>query len=341
MPISINTWCLVLLSAFSGIAVLYFGQDVLVPIVSAFLLGIVMTPLSDFWDRLRVPTALASLLSVALALAILFVLILLIEPYVTHVINQAPLIRDEVRETVDEARRLLRGLEEISADVAAAIDADPAATAEDAAMAVPSITDALFYAPQVLAQLLIFAGTLYFFLLTRSSVYGWLNRTFTWLQEADLRRAAGQVSRYVLTISAINFTFGVLVSIVMQIIGMPSPVIWGLLAFVLNFILYLGPVFLFVTLLITGIVVFEGAASFLPAAIYIAMNATEAQFVTPTLVGRSLSVNPLLVFLSLVFWLWLWGPVGGIIAIPMLIWTLTVAQGLPAQAISAGTPGRA
>jgi predicted PurR-regulated permease PerM len=69
------------------------------------------------------------------------------------------------------------------------------------------------------------------------------------------------------------------------------------------------------------------------------MNAIEAQFVTPTLVGKSLSVNPLLVFVSLVFWLWLWGPIGGIIAIPLLIWTLTVVQGFSDQVISDGTPG--
>ena len=98
--------------------------------------------------------------------------------------------------------------------------------------------------------------------------------------------------------------------------------LWGLAAFLLNFVLYLGPVVFAFALFIGGIVQFEGAISFLPAALYVAMNLTEGQFVTPALVGRHMKVNPLLVFLSLVFWLWLWGPIGGVVAIPFLVWTL-------------------
>lgn len=101
---------------------------------------------------------------------------------------------------------------------------------------------------------------------------------------------------------------------------------WGLLAFLVNFILYLGPAMLALALLIAGLITFDGAYGLLPAALYLAMNATEGEFVTFVLVGRSMSVNPLLVFFSLVFWLWLWGPVGGFIAIPGLIWFMVVAK---------------
>ena len=79
-------------------------------------------------------------------------------------------------------------------------------------------------------------------------------------------------------------------------------------------------------LLIADLITFDGAYGFLPAALYLAMNATEGQFVTFVLVGRSMSVNPLLIFFSLVFWLWLWGPVGGFIAIPRLIWFTVVTK---------------
>ena len=340
---TINTICLIALATVFTFAALHQAKTFFAPILSAFLLGIVMTPLSDFWHRLRIPEAVAAFLSVLLALVFISGLLLLLEPYITEVISRAPIIQAELRETVEEVRRLLRGLEKISDDVAAAIEPDSANNGEESqSMAIPSLTDALLYAPQFFAQFLIFSGTLYFFLLARNSVYEWLSGSVAALAKRDLRHAASQVSRYVLTISAINFSFGTLVAIVMYLIGMPSPVVWGLLAFLLNFVLYLGPTLLIVMLTVTGIVVFDGAVSFLPPAVYIAMNATEAQFVTPTLVGKSLSVNPLLVFLSLVFWLWLWGPIGGIIAIPLLIWTISVVQGLNSdQAISAGTPGRA
>ncbi|MEL7211353.1 MAG: AI-2E family transporter [Pseudomonadota bacterium] len=341
MRLNLNTCCLVILTALVTLAALHQAKDLVAPILAAFLLGIVMTPLSDLWDRLRLPASAAAFLSVLLALAAIFMLLLLLEPYISQAIRQGPIIQAELRETVEELRRVLRGLEQISGDMAAAIEPNAATTTEEESMELPSLTDALFYAPQFLAQFLIFTGTLYFFLLARNAVYEWLSQNIAALGKSDLRRAAKQVSRYVLTISAINFTFGTLVAIVMHLIGMPSPIVWGLLAFLLNFILYLGPALLVVMLTVTGIVVFDGALSFLPPAIYLAMNATEAQFVTPTLVGKSLAVNPLLVFLSLVFWLWLWGPVGGIIAIPLLIWTLTLINDVRGQAISEGTPGRA
>ncbi|WP_342069849.1 AI-2E family transporter [Yoonia algicola] len=341
MRSSINSLCLVAIAVVLVFATLYQAKALFAPVLSAALLGVVLTPLSELWDKLRIPSAIAAFLSVSLAVAAIFVIFLLLEPYISKVISQAPVIQAELRETVDEVRRILQGLERISDDMSAAIEPNPVENGEDeGSVPLPSVADALFYAPQFLAQFLIFTGTLYFFLLARNTVYEWLSHSISALGKRDLRRAASQVSRYVLTISAINLCFGALVTVAMQVIGMPSPIVWGMLAFLLNFILYLGPIVLIAMLTVTGIVVFDGAASFLPPAIYIAMNATEAQFVTPTLVGRSLSVNPLLVFLSLVFWLWLWGPIGGIIAIPLLIWTLTVVQGMNGQAISDGTPGK-
>lgn len=342
MRSSMNTFSLAVIATIAVFTALYFAKALLAPVVAAFVLGIVMTPLSELMDKLRIPLAVGAFLSVLLAIFAILAIIFLLEPYVSQVLAKAPIIQAELRETLLELRRLLSGLQRISNDMAAAIEPDQAGAAEvDEPMGLPSLTDALFYAPQFLGQFLIFAGTLYFFVMARNSVYDWLSSNFTALAKRDLRNAAKQVSRYVLTISTINFGFGVCVAVVMHLIGMPSPVVWGLLAFLLNYLLYLGPATLAVILLITGIVVFDGAASFLPPAIYIAMNATEAQFVTPTLVGKSLSVNPLMVFLAFVFGLGLWGPIGGIIAMPLLTWTLTVFKSVNTQAISGGTPGSA
>ncbi|RLJ51649.1 putative PurR-regulated permease PerM [Litoreibacter meonggei] len=337
--LSLQTTCLVLLTTISVFTVLHYTKDIFAPVFAALLLGIVLTPLSDFWIRLRIPPALAALISTSLSLMSIMILLLLIEPYITQAINKAPIIWYELRETIDEFKRMLRGLERMSEDVADAIE-PTSGEAEKAPAILPSVTDALFYAPKFAAQFMMFTGTLYFFLMAQNSIYAWVGQTFSEFGEEDLRHAGSQVARYVVTISAINLGFGVLVTLAMQLLGMPSPVLWGVLAFTLNFVLYLGPIALVCALLVTGIVVFDGVESFVPAALYLAMNATEAQFVTPTLVGRSLSVNPLLVFLSLVFWLWLWGPIGGIIAIPILIWSMSVFQSAYGQTISSGTPGK-
>lgn len=329
--------CIAILGIIAVFAVLKQSKDLFAPVISALLLGVVLTPLSDFWDRLRLPQALAALLSVLVAMSAILFLLLMIEPYITQAINRAPIIWNELRGTIDALKSTLRGLEKMSEDVSAAIEPSKGAEAQDPAV-LPSVTDALFYAPQFAAQVMIFTGTLYFFLLARNASYDWIDRQFPGFGKVELRHAGQQVARYVLTISAINFGLGCLVALVMQLLGMPSPILWGVLAFVLNYIVYLGPIALIAALLVTGIVVFDGAASYVPALAYFLMNATEAQFVTPALVGRTLAVNPLLVFLSLVFWLWLWGPIGGIIAIPLLIWGLAVFKGTQVQGASSVEP---
>lgn len=338
---SVLTLCVAAIAIVIVFAALQQTKGLFAPIVAALVLGIVMTPLSDAWDRLRVPPALAALFSVMLALAAIIILGLLIEPYATQAINKAPVIWHELRDTVEDLKYVLRGIEEMKDDVAAAIEASPDSSSEDA-VKLPTAMDALFYAPQFAGQVLIFVGTLYFFLMARNDIYVWVTHISRRFGESDLRYANKQVARYVLTISAINLGMGVVVAIAMQILGMPSPILWGIMAFSLNYLLYLGPIIMIATLTITGIVMFEGAQSFLPAIVYLLINGIEAQFATPTLVGRSLSVNPLLVFLSLVFWMWLWGPVGGVIAIPMLVWGIAIYERLMmVQTISAGTPGTA
>ncbi len=322
-------------------AVLKFAENIFAPMVLAMVLGIILSPVRDFWDRLGCPSAISAFATLIIGFTVFLIVGLLLEPYISSAIEQAPAIWDEVRFALVELKAVLRGLDEISENVAEAIGPDGAGDAEaNAAVAIPTAAQAAIYAPQYLAQLMVLIGTLYFFLLVRTDIYRFFGQTLVSLQESDLHFAESQVSRYFLTVSIINASFGVIVTAVMSLLGMPSPVLWGMLAFLVNFILYIGPATLAVALLLTGIIVFDGPYSFLPAALYMAMNATEGQFVTPALVGKSMSVNPLLVFLSLVFWLWLWGPLGGFVAIPILIWILVILKTVMAHNAGAVVPAQ-
>ena len=339
---TVVTTCVAFITLVVAFTVLHLGDDLFAPIFAGFVAGIVLTPLTRLWEKMRIPTGLGAIMTVLLTLALMVMIVLALEPYVSRAISRLPMIQAELRESVEQVQGLLRGLEEIQEDVSEALEsasgaADPAAgvmagAAEavdgESAVPIPTATEALLYAPQVFAQLLIFAGVLYFFLFTRDEIYEWAGKSSSRFGKRDLERAAELVSKYFLTITGINLGLGVAVGGAMTLLGMPSPILWGLLAFILNYILYLGPISLIVMLLVTGIVVFEGWMSFIPALTYMSLNFVEAQFVTPTLVGKNLEVNPLLVFIALVFFLWLWGPLGGIIAIPLLIWCLTVYKGL-------------
>ncbi len=328
---TVQSTSLALLALLGLIAALWIGQVIAAPVLVALILGVVLSPVSDFWDRRSLRPSLSAFLTVSCVMLGIVAIVLVFEPYIRMAIERAPLIWRELRGSIDAAREMLTGAEEIAQDVADAVAPETSAAAGVALVPVaeddvglPSVTDALFLAPQVLSSFLIFAGTLYFFLLTRAQTYGWAAAAIGTLEVNDFRRAERRVSKYLLTITAINAVFGILVAIAMKAIGMPVPLFWGLAAFMLNYILYLGPIFLGMALLVGGDVAFDGAMSFVPAALYLGMNATEGQFLTPALVGQRMAVNPLAVFLSLVFWMWLWGPIGAIVAIPVLIWGLSI-----------------
>lgn len=303
--------------------VLDIASTLFAPIILAVVLGVVLSPVSDVMDRIGLPHGLSAFLTLGFTLVLITSALVLLEPVITTAINQAPLIWLELREAIEIAQSTLRGLEEAGEEVADALGENGAGASSDS-VTVPTVTDALLYAPGYAARVMIFIGTLYFFLLSRDAVYAWVEKTQLGLSALDMRAAEKQVARYFLTISVINAAFGVLVSTMLAVIGMPYAVVWGFIAALANFILYLGPPMFAVCLLVGGIVAFDGPLSAAPAVIYVGMNMIEGQFVTPSLVGRSMDVNPLLVFLSLVVWLWMWGPVGGIIAIPLLVWILAL-----------------
>jgi predicted PurR-regulated permease PerM len=128
------------------------------------------------------------------------------------------------------------------------------------------------------------------------------------------------VSKYLLTITMVNIGVGVVVALLMWAIGMPSPILWGALAAVLNYIPFVGQGFMALILFLVGLSTGgELAAAMLPVGLYWCVNLVEGNFVTPNLLGRTMTINPFMIFLSLTFWLWAWGPVGGLIAVPSLL----------------------
>lgn len=320
-----QTLFLGILAAVALFTALRLGQAVFAPLLTGLVLGIVCAPLADLIERTGLPRTLASLLVLILLVVLTVGLFLAMGPTINEAARSAPDVWREITFLLESVRTTLAGVEDLQETVSEALADDEGAPPEDTAsetVEIPGVFDALALAPSVAAALLIFAGSFYFFLLSRASLYARVEASVLPWNARMLERAETRVSRYFLTITLINATFGTLIWLVMTLVGLPQPVLWGLAAFLFNFILYLGPATLTVAFLVAGILAFNGVMSVVPAILYVSMNMTEGQFVTPALVGRQMKVNPLMVFVSLVFWLWLWGPIGGIVAIPVLVWTL-------------------
>ncbi|WP_213544894.1 AI-2E family transporter [Vannielia litorea] len=326
---------LTIIAAILTTAALKEGAYFLAPTVLALITGVILSPAIGLLLRAGLPRSAAAGAVLAFALVALTVIALLLEPFIWRALEKLPLVWVELQETLRQLQDALRGLNEMTEDVKEAISPDGANDGEEqeSSLALPSAIDAIAMAPTIAAQLMIFTGVLFFFLFTRDSIYTWgakalggRNLESRDRYKASLLTAEHMVSRYFITITLINACLGLAVAAAMVMLGMASPIMWGIAAFAVNFVPYLGPAVFATVLLLGGIVAFDGFMSVVPMCVYVCMNVTEGQFVTPSLVGKTLNMNPLLIFLSLVFFLWIWGPLGGFVAIPVLLWVLLVAD---------------
>lgn len=313
-------------SAIVAAGVLLFAlktaEDVFAPLILAMVVGVIFAPLADRLERIGLPRGAVALGLIVMMFFTIFALAYMVEPYVTAVIDEIPSIKYEIRKLLFEYRGLIQGLGEMNREVEQALGSG--AASGDAGSDMPSMTDAMFLAPVILGQMLIFLGALFFFLLTRNEIYQWMSFRIgggadTPMIMQRLTDAERMVSRYFAAVSIVNAALGVATGAYLMAIGVPGAVVWGIGAMLMNFVLYLGPAAIAAGLLLSGVVNFDGLMTFAPAAGFLTLNMIEAQFATPTLVGRHVQINPFLIFVALVFWLWLWGPLGGIVAIPVTL----------------------
>jgi predicted PurR-regulated permease PerM len=339
----------IVLATLATVAALDALGDLAAPMALALVTGVVLSPLSRLWARLGFSATLAASSSLALALLLLGGLAIMLQPLAAQMLDQAPKVWADAQEVLQAIRGLVSGLAEATREVSsaavptanAAPAAPPAAAPQADVVTMPSVTDALMIAPAVAGQIVTFIGTLFFFLLTRDEIYDWVARRLASPAQRGqvalrLRDAEVTVSRYFLTITLINATLGLATAAVLQALGLPGALLWGLLAFLLNYIVYLGPALLVAALVFAGVAAFDGAAVIFPALAFAGLNFIEGQFLTPALVGRQMALNPLLVFVALLFGIWLWGAIGGIVVIPLLLWADVLHKGIAPPAPEAG-----
>jgi predicted PurR-regulated permease PerM len=301
---------------------LHAAQSVFAPMVTAIVFGIVLSPLANAARSRGLRDVWVAVLVLLGGLVIIALLVLVLWNPIGELIEQAPLIWARIRYAFQDIKESFSGLASLSNNLQELMKGDEAAlvVSEEG----DELQTALVYAPLALSQLIIFVGALFFFILSRRQIYraiallGADHRSRRRLLEC-IATTERNVSRYFIAITIINAALGVATYIVLLSIGMPSAALWAVLAAGLNFVPYLGPAIMTVLLAIGSVVTFSGAYVFLPPLSFVALNVLEGQFLTPAIVGRTLTMNPLLVFMSLVFWIWLWGPIGGFIAIPLML----------------------
>ena len=311
---------------FMVIYALYFARDFFMPVVLAFLLALTLTPIVRFLKWHGVPEPLSATLLVLLAVLSLAAVGYFLSGPIVDLVNRAPTIGRQVTERLAELRHPFEQVMEVSKQVEKVAE-----TAQE-----PDVQKVVVAQPGILSQAagnLLSAGTtaaitfvLSLFLLASGTMfYEKTIQSFARMSEKkralrlvyDVER---EISRYLLTVALINTGLGVAVALGLWGLGMPTPFVWGAAAAALNFLPYVGAVVTVVLVAAIALISFDTLSyALLAPAFVLACNLVEGQLVTPLIVGRRLEINAVAVFVAVAFWSWLWGFIGALIAVPLLV----------------------
>jgi predicted PurR-regulated permease PerM len=327
----ISTWSLAVLAAVAVGFVLYVAREIMLPVVAAFVVGIMLGPAARRLEALRVPRPLAALLLVAGVTLIIVIVILSIVPRVSELASGLPGIVASLKEKLHVFDGLLGVWRRVTSTVAETPNGDAAALPLPGiswapwtiSVLLPPITGFLFF----LVVLLLFIGA--WRDLRRALVMTFASRDSRLTVLKILNEIESGLANYLLIVTLINVCVGALTGVICALTRTPNAIGFGALAAALNFIPIIGPMVTFAVLLVVGIVTAPTfALGLLPAAGFGLLIVVEGQFVTPTIIGRHLELNALAVLLSLAFWTWLWGPMGAFLSSPILMVALILKQRL-------------
>jgi predicted PurR-regulated permease PerM len=315
---------------FAVLTACYVVGPIIAPLVMAFFLKLLLQPVYRWLTRLRFPKPIAALLTM-LALAVLLLglglALSMPTPSWQAISDGFPRLEQKLK-ALQAPIGALQGL--LTKAQQATSGAKNAATV---AVERIGLVDLLFSGTRAALEGLVTTAIVLFFLILSGDTF--LRRSVEIIPAFENKRRAVEISQqveqditaYLLTILAMNTAVGLVVGSAMWFCGIGDPVLWGAAAFLLNFVPILGPLVGIGVFLLAGLLRFEDILpAVIPAAIYLAIHIVEGEVVTPMLLARRFTMNPVAVILSLFFWYWMWGVPGAVLAVPMLAITKIICD---------------
>ena len=310
----------------SLIAAFFFAKGFLLPVFVAILLALVLSPIVRSLARRGIPEPVSALMLVIAAVGVILSAVYFLSGPVTQWIGDAPQIRQELEIKVAELRGAMEAMEEATRELDEMTESSDPTGAQPLVMREQGyFSQAASSVPLAFAQVFLVLVLLLFLLASGDLFFEKLVKTLPTLTDKKrglriAKEVERAVSHYLLTITLINVGLGIAVAAIMFAIGMPNPVLWGVMATVFNFIPYLGALMGVTVVGVVALLSFEDPSFIVLAPLlYFACTTIEGNFITPAVVGRRLEMNPVVVFLSIAFWGWLWGIMGVLIAVPLLV----------------------
>jgi predicted PurR-regulated permease PerM len=314
------------------------GAEFFLPVTAALVIAIALVPMLEWLERRGLPSTLAALLCVLIFLAVANIavasIVLPAAEWVRLLPDRIGRVRDTLAPLMHVYSQFQRFIDGLVRQFSVAHHATRTVTVEPPNSLVGMVVSS---APAAAIQMLFAILVVFFFLagwsrmrkrtITNRTSFGGAMTTARAIQQM-----VDATSTYLGTITLVNISLGLVVSLVLWLLGMPTPFMWGGIVALFNYIPYLGPIASAVLLALGGLMTFNHPwYAFLPPVCFIGLHLVEANVITPSLVGRRLTINPLLILLALSFWAWVWGTTGALLAVPLLIIVKTVldAAGRP------------
>ena len=325
LPSDPRTFFLGGIFALGVFAALYVASAIILPVVLALVLNLLLQPAVHLLERMHLPRAVGALLAIILVIGVLVGLVAALSVPATTWANRLPegIPRLEAHLVVLEGP--IQALQKVVQQAEQVADAPGRSGSITAVHHDLGIAGILFAGTRAVIDGLFTTVLVLYFLLVSGGIF--LRRLVEILPTFSNKRQAvdisqqiqGDISAYLVTITAMNATVGVATAVAMYLCGVGDPLLWGTTAFLLNFIPILGPLVGTVIFLLAGMLSFDSLWwALLPAAVYFGIHLVEGETLTPMLLARRFTLNPVLVILSLVFWFWMWGVPGAILAVPLL-----------------------
>lgn len=303
--------------------VLSIGSVVFLPPVTAMVFAILLSPLAGRLCRFGLPAMLSSLVAIlALIAVVLLALSLILQPAFVMV-DQVPTLAREVARRFAELRGDLSWIADINRQLARITGRT---ATREVIVATPSVIEQVAFAtPSVILEVLLTLLMTFFMIGSRVRMERRARKSLPPTHASIrlgrvLRDVQERVAGYILTVAQVNFGVGVLVAIGAWSFGLTAPVMWGGLAFALNFLPYLGPLAMMGLLALFGL----GTASsvligLIPVMAYLALHAIESNVITPSILGARFTLNPVMILISISYFSWIWGVLGALLSVPILL----------------------
>lgn len=303
--------------------VLSIGSVVFLPLTTAIILSVLLAPLADRMSTWGLPNTLASILALLIFLAVVVLAFSAILQPAFTLFDRLPEFIEQIGGRYQEMQAEFAWLANANDRLAELVGQSGA---NEVVLAGPSVFQQVAISAPVLLLEVMLTFLMAFFMIeargrVRRNILFGRNSFGTSVKAARvLREVQDRVAAYILTVAWINLGVGIVVALGAWALGLPAPIMWGGLATLLNFIPYVGPLALTALLMLFGLgtadTVFLGLV---PAVAYVTFHAFEANAVTPAILGRRFTMNPVMILLAFSYFTWIWGAIGALLSVPLLL----------------------